>query len=78
MHYADIIATLHKTGYPPCKVADNLGVSRSSVSQVIRGTSTSYDIATYISSVTNKTLIRLWPDGRYNKPPKRIREAQAA
>lgn len=68
MHPADIIATLHKSGHPPCKVADALDVSRSAVSQTIHCGITSYNIASYISSVTNKPLKKLWPDGRYNRP----------
>lgn len=70
MHYADIIAALHKAEQPPVRVAERLAVSRSVVSGVIHGTTTSYNVASYISSVTNIHLRRLWPDGRYNKPPR--------
>ena len=78
MHYADIIAALHKAKYPPSKIAEELDVHRSSVSMVIHGNSTSYNVASFISAVTNIPLRKLWPDGRYKTPPKRIREAQAA
>lgn len=71
MHYADIIASLIKCGHPPSKVASDLHKSRSMISMVIRGHRSSYDIASYIGAVTNIPLKRLWPDGRYNKPPRR-------
>lgn len=70
MHYADIIAALHKAGHPPSKVADDLEVSRPAVSQVIHSKDRSYNIATHIAAVTHIPLNRLWPDGRYNKGPK--------
>lgn len=75
MHYADIIAALHKAKHPPSKVADELGVNRSAVSMVIHGKSSSYNIASFISAVTKIPLNTLWPDGRYSAPPKRVREA---
>lgn len=68
MHPADIIATLHKAGHPPCKVAQALAVSRAAVSQVIHGETTSYNIASYIAAVSNTPLKRLWTDGRYDRP----------
>jgi lambda repressor-like predicted transcriptional regulator len=74
MHYADIIAALHKAGYPPARVADELGVSRALVSQVIHSSGTSYNVASFIASVTSLPLTRLWPDGRYSEPPRRVRE----
>ena len=71
MHYADIIAALHKAGHPPSKVAVHLEVSPSAVSRVIRGLSTSYNVASYIAAVTHIPLNRLWSDGRYRKPSRR-------
>jgi hypothetical protein len=70
MKYYDIIHALHRAGLSPSKVADALAVPRSVVSEVVRGTSTSYNVASYIASVTSIPLNRLFPDGRYNKPPK--------
>ena len=75
MHYADIIAALHKAGRPPAKVAESLEVQPSTVSMVIHGDRTSYNIASYISVVTGIPLNKLWPDGRYTKPPKQRRAA---
>jgi len=77
MHHADIIASMQKAGHPPSKVADDRNVTRSAVSQVIRGSASSYDIATHISAVTCIPLNRLWPDGRYQQP-QRERKAKAA
>lgn len=67
MHYADIIAALIKAGHPPVKVAGDLKVSRSTVSQIIRGTGTSRRIAKHISKKTRIPLNQLWPDGRYGR-----------
>lgn len=78
MHYADIIAALHKVGHPPSQVAQSLEVSPGTVSKVIHGNEKSYNVASYISSVTNIPLNRLWPDGRYAEPPKRYRTKKAA
>ena len=76
MHYADIIASMHKSGNPPSKVAKDRGVSRSAVSQVIRGNASSLNIALHISKTTGTPLNRLWPDGRYSHPhQKRQRKA---
>lgn len=75
MHYADIIANLVKAGHPPSRVARDLGKAPGTVSQIIHGTSKSYDIASHISAVTSIPLKKLWPDGRYATPPKRHRNA---
>ncbi len=68
MHYADIIAALTKAGYSQTGVAEKLGVSQPTVSGVIRGDDTSYDVATFIAAVTDIPMNRMWPDGRYSKP----------
>lgn len=68
MHPADIIAALTKAGHPATKVADDLDVNRSTVSNIIHGNGTSYNIASYISVVTSIPLNKLWPDGRYSEP----------
>lgn len=78
MHYADIIAALHKSNHPPAKVASDLNVRRSTVSMVIHGNTTSYNIASYISAVTRIPLNRLWPDGRYRQPPRQQAQRVAA
>jgi lambda repressor-like predicted transcriptional regulator len=75
MHYADIIAALHKAEHPPVKVAETLDVARSTVSMVIHGNTTSFNIASHISTVTGIPLNRLWPDGRYCQARKAGRAA---
>lgn len=75
MEYYDIIANLHRCGYPPCRVANNLNISRSVVSEVIHGTTTSYNVASYIASVTNLPLSKLWP-GKYQAPPRQSAASQ--
>ncbi len=78
MHWADINAALYKAGSSPSQVAKKLGVKPPSVAQVIRGKESSYNIASYLSAVTNIPLIRLFPDGRYNQPPRRKAKLRAA
>ncbi len=68
MHWADINAALIKSGWPPSKVARHLNVSTASVTTVTHGKISSYNIASFISSVTNIPLNTLWPCGRYSKP----------
>lgn len=75
MHYADILAAMTKADNPPSKVARDLEVSPSAVSQVIHGKANSYDIASYIAAVTNIPLNKLWPDKRYDRAPKERRVA---
>ena len=70
MHYADIYAAMVKAGWPPSRVAAHLRVERSAVSQVIRNTCRSYNIASFISSVTGLPLKRMFPGGAYDKAPK--------
>lgn len=77
MNPYDIIAAIYKAGFPPSRIARDLGKSRSAVSQVIRSKASSHNIATYISSVTNIPLSRLWTDGRYNRPPRQSRRKAA-
>lgn len=70
MHPADIICALSKAGYSQTKVAQDLNVSIPAVNQVIHGVTHSYNIASFISAATSIPLTRLWPDGRYNSPPR--------
>lgn len=73
MHYADIYAAMVKAGHPPSKVADDLGVRRSAISQIIRRQATSHKIAYRIAEVTGLPLNKLFPDGRYAKARKAAR-----
>ena len=68
MHHFDIIAALNKAGYSQTRIAAHLRIAQPTVGNVIRGIDTSYDVATFISSVTNIPMNRMWPDGRYDKP----------
>lgn len=70
MHWADINAALYKAGTSPSQIANALDTQPSFVSRVIRGESTSYNVASLIAARTGIPLSRLWPDGRYNRPPK--------
>jgi lambda repressor-like predicted transcriptional regulator len=77
MHWADIHAAMIKAGHPPSNVARKLGITPQTVSLVIRGTTTSHNVASYISCVTYIPLNKLWPDGRYDKPHARSKEEAA-
>lgn len=74
MHWADINATLYKRGTSPTQVARELDVCPDFVSRVIRAKATSYNVATALSVATGIPLSRLFPDGRYNKPPRTNRQ----
>jgi len=65
MHPADIKAALEKAGSSQTKIAQTLGVSKTTVGHVIYGRSSSRRIAAEISRVTDLPLSKLWP-GRYD------------
>lgn len=67
MHYADIIAGLHKAGTSGALIADELGVTPQAVSRVIHGRISSRRIAECISAAIGKPPTVIWPDGRYAK-----------
>lgn len=69
MHWADINAALYKAGSSPSQIAAHEQTQASFVSRVIRGSDSSYRIATQIAAVTGIPMNRLWPDGRYDRPP---------
>lgn len=64
MKHPFIRAELQDKGWPPSRIADDLGVPRSNVSQVIRGKATSQRIAERISEVLGIPMAQLWP-GKY-------------
>lgn len=68
MHHADIKAALEKRGYSLSYVANLEGVTRSFVSQVVRGASGAR-IAYRIAALLEMPIDKLWP-GRYNAPPR--------
>lgn len=70
MHPADIICALSKAGYTQTRVAKDLDVKPHLICDVIKGRSTSYNVASYLSVLTNIPLNRMFSDGRYNRPPR--------
>jgi len=59
-------------------IARELGVSHVTVHQTITDKCSSLNIATKIAEMTGVPLSKLWPDGRYNRPPHYIYRKQAA
>lgn len=64
MHPEMIKALIRIGGTTPAALADELGVSRMTVSHVIHGRGVSARIAARIASVVKKPIAELWP-GRY-------------
>ncbi|MBX3634736.1 MAG: helix-turn-helix domain-containing protein [Rubrivivax sp.] len=62
MHPELIKAHLRIGGTTPAALADELRVSKGTVSQVIAGKSVSRRIAERISQLTGRSLAELWPD----------------
>lgn len=69
MHWADINAALYKAGSSPGEIANEEETQPSFIARVIRGQASSYRIATAIAAKTGIPMNRLWPDGRYDRPP---------
>ena len=61
MHPEQIKAAIRMTGITPAVLADQLGVSRSTVSHVITGRGTSARVKAKIASVTGLPISTLWP-----------------
>jgi lambda repressor-like predicted transcriptional regulator len=74
LHHADINAALIKAGFNQSVIAEELDVSNTSVSLVIRGLSTSRRIANAISKATGLPVEKLWP-GRYEPSHSKKRRA---
>lgn len=64
MHPEDIKAAIRKAGSSQKRIAKRLGVSETTVSNVIKGRVTSRRIAEEIARITKLKLSQLWP-GRY-------------
>jgi len=60
MHPADIKAELEKKNVTAAAIADELGVSRTAVSNVIKGTTRSDRIRKHIAQVINKSVNSIW------------------
>lgn len=64
MHHEEIKAKLRMSGITLAAIAEQYGVTRGAISQIVRGDATSKNIAQYISSVTGLKFRELWP-GKY-------------
>ncbi|WP_422847614.1 helix-turn-helix domain-containing protein [Acidovorax sp. M14] len=61
MHPEQIKAEIRMQGTTPAAIADGLGLSRMTVSNVIHGRTKSARVASEISRVLKKPLATLWP-----------------
>lgn len=64
----DINYALRKAGFSQAKIARVLEVSPSTVSSVINGKASSYQVARFIAEKLNTSVNRLWPDRYVFKP----------
>jgi lambda repressor-like predicted transcriptional regulator len=61
MHPEQIKADIRMAGTTPSVIANELGVTKTTVSQVIHGRGTSARIQSYISEIIGKPVERIWP-----------------
>ncbi len=61
MHPEQIKADIRMAGTTPAVIADELNVTRATVSQVIHGRCTSARIQERISEIINKPVSNIWP-----------------
>jgi gp16 family phage-associated protein len=61
MHPEQIKAEIRMKGTTPSAIADELGVSRTTVSQVISGKGVSHRISAHIAAVIGLPVSTLWP-----------------
>jgi lambda repressor-like predicted transcriptional regulator len=73
MHWAEIICEIQKKGFTLSRIAASEKVSKSVVTEVIRGTKTSHPVAYAISQITNIPTEKMWP-GRYLESPAEYRK----
>lgn len=64
MHPADITASLRKAGTSQAKVARKLGITKTTVSQVVRGAGESRRVKQAISRATGMPISTLWPSAK--------------
>ena len=62
MHPEQIKASIRMAGSTPAIIADELGVSRTSISQIIHGTGRSQRIEKKISEVIKTPVLKIWPN----------------
>lgn len=68
----EINYALKRAGLNQAKIAKMLDVSPSTVSSVINGKASSYQVARFIAEKLNTSVAALWPD-RYIFRPRRIK-----
>lgn len=61
MHPEQIKAEIRMRGTTPAAIADNLGISRMTVSNVIHGRTKSFRVASAISTLIKKPTATIWP-----------------
>lgn len=64
MHPADITATLRKAGTSQAKIARKLNITRTTVSQVVRGTGKSRRVQQAIARAAGVPVTTLWPQAK--------------
>lgn len=75
MHPEMIKALIRIGGATPASLADELGVSRMTVSHVIHGRGISQRVASRISEVVKRPLAELWP-GKYAEQKATLRRTK--
>ena len=80
MHPEQIKAEIRMAGTTPSFIASELGVSRATVSQIIRGTGRSARVEKRISDLLQKSVDEIWPNRSKPLPraPKISRHKAAA
>lgn len=73
LHWAEIVCELQKRGWTLTKVAEQESVSKSVVTEVIRGTKVSHPVAYAISSIIDIPTEKLWP-GKYLTCPAKYKK----
>lgn len=68
VHWAEIICEIQKKGVTLTEISEQEDVSKSVVTEVIRGTKTSHPVAYAISALINISTEKLWP-GKYLESP---------
>jgi lambda repressor-like predicted transcriptional regulator len=61
MHPEQIKAEMRMRGYTQARLADEIGVKKSTVSQVIGGVGKSFPIQTAIANLLGISIEKLWP-----------------
>ncbi|PLC48315.1 DNA-binding protein [Pollutimonas subterranea] len=66
MDVIDLIYRLKRAGYSQVRLAQELGVKRAVVNDVVHGRGASQRVATHIATVIGEEVERIWP-GRYSR-----------